>query len=399
MLVAQALAVEGDEPREQLPEGSVVFRGDAAEDGAEMFRQGMSAQRHPGHDSKRAAASAAQRPEEVLVLAGVGHQHASIGGDHLGLQHAGSRNSVFFRPAAEAAALHEPAGGADGSASSALHVAAVLDGHFLVGLDPARARFHRHRRTCAGRRAPLRHEGVLHGHPAHLVRPDQQRIGSIRAAEIIVAGALDHQAEPIPAREIDRRGDVGRVPGHHRPCARGGVPGAEPTGRLGAARLVLQEERILRILQRLGACLACGVGAAGRQRRLRLLELAVQACAESLPLGLRRPARLTRCAAARGRCFLLGGRLARCASGDDGCGENSTQVGDVHRARISASKQRSLSMAQMIRATLSRCAASVHARSVLQRPCRSPRALEGSEALRQRACGPSPRPYRGPRRP
>src|SRR5205814_9175002 len=71
MLVAQFLAVEEEKVLEQILEGGIGLRDDAAVDCAEVVRERMRSQRHPRDDSKRTAAPAAQSPEDILVLATV----------------------------------------------------------------------------------------------------------------------------------------------------------------------------------------------------------------------------------------------------------------------------------------------------------------------------------------
>ena len=103
---------------------------------------------------------------------------------------------------AETATLHEAAGRAHRGAPAALDVSAVLDRHFLIRLQPSRSCFDRDRRNPLRRGAAARNESVVHRDAPHLVRPYQQGVRSIRSAQIIVASALDHQPQPVLAREV-----------------------------------------------------------------------------------------------------------------------------------------------------------------------------------------------------
>src|SRR5207302_7264531 len=108
--------------------------------------------------------------------------------------HARRRDAELLRPAAEAAALHEPAGGAHGRAPAALDVSAVLERDFLVRFEPARPCLDGDGGLCGlGLWAAPRDECILRRDPPHLVRPDEERIGRARPAEIVVSSALDDQ--------------------------------------------------------------------------------------------------------------------------------------------------------------------------------------------------------------
>src|ERR1051325_3779126 len=65
VLVAQPVAIERDEALEQLLERRVALRGDLAADVAEVVGQRVRHERHPGDHAERAAAAAAQRPEQL----------------------------------------------------------------------------------------------------------------------------------------------------------------------------------------------------------------------------------------------------------------------------------------------------------------------------------------------
>jgi hypothetical protein len=138
VLVAQAVVVERDEALEQLAERGVAGGDDRAAEVAEPLGEGMGHQRHAGDDAVGAAAAAAQRPQQIGVLARVGDHDLAVGGHDLGLEQAGRSDAVLPGPAAEPTALEEAARGADRGAAAALDVAAVLDGHRPVGLEPAR---------------------------------------------------------------------------------------------------------------------------------------------------------------------------------------------------------------------------------------------------------------------
>src|SRR5438067_1795313 len=274
MLVAQFLAVEEQKVLEQILEGGIGLRDDAAVDCAEVIRERMRSQRHPRDDSKRTAAPAAQSPEEILVLATVCDQHPAVGGDHFRLEHARRSDSIFLRPASEPAALHESASGSDRGAAASLDVTAVLDGHLLVRLEPARPRFESHRRCGRRRSGTLGDQAAAAAHLAHWGRPPQNAFGPVGGPGDVGSRPLDPRAQSRSPGEFHRRADVRRNFRGDCTSARSDYPRDKPAGGLLHARLILEIERVRRIADGRGAGLASRVAPARRERRLGLLELA-----------------------------------------------------------------------------------------------------------------------------
>ncbi len=148
-LLAPVLVVEvvGEEVDERADEPAVVgvaVSGDRADRSAEGLGNLVGAKCHLCDDAEGAAASAPQRPEQVLVLGLVGNEDLAVGGDNFDLEHVAGRGPEPLREAAEAAALGKAAGGADRRAPTALHVAAAPGGGD-VGLQPPGAGTHRDR--------------------------------------------------------------------------------------------------------------------------------------------------------------------------------------------------------------------------------------------------------------
>src|SRR5262249_22309936 len=174
MRVVQALAVEADEPTDQLAEGRARRRANRYGDEAEERRQIMSAKGYSRDHAEGAATTPLERPEKVRIRARVGDPHGPVGGDDLRFQETRGGGSVVLGIAAEAAAL-EQSGDADGPASAALHVAPASGRHLVVDMHPDGARPHRDGglwRVLAG--TPPGREVVLQRDAVHRVRPDQQ---------------------------------------------------------------------------------------------------------------------------------------------------------------------------------------------------------------------------------
>src|SRR5262249_13699496 len=160
-------------------ERGVVLGDDAAVDHAEVLRQRVGSQSYFGDDSKGTAASAAQRPEQILILATIRHHQLSVGSDYLGFEHAGRGDSIFLGPTTEAAALQKSPHGADRSATPALDVPTVLHRYFLVRFEPPRASLQGDAGSADRLLAPAWDERLLDRDPLHLVGPHQQRAWSV----------------------------------------------------------------------------------------------------------------------------------------------------------------------------------------------------------------------------
>ncbi len=94
MRVEQALRVERHDLVDQAAV-RVVRRGlDRHVHRAEKFRQLARPEGEPGHHAKTAPATALDPPEEVGIRAGVGDPDGAVGGDDLGLEQTGSRQTV-----------------------------------------------------------------------------------------------------------------------------------------------------------------------------------------------------------------------------------------------------------------------------------------------------------------
>src|SRR5262249_52039326 len=150
---------------------------------------------------ERAAASALQRPEEVGVRARVGDANLSVGGHDLGLEEARGGHAEVLREAAESATGDE-SDDTDGGAAAALHVAAGLRRDGVVHLDPACAGLDRDGSPRASSRTALGLERVVQRDRAHLVGPDEERVGGVGGAEVAVAAALHDEAQAMLAREV-----------------------------------------------------------------------------------------------------------------------------------------------------------------------------------------------------
>ena len=281
--VDQVLGAEVDDQADELAERRRRRGLDRHVHRAEVFRQRMHAQGDARHDAEAAAAAALQRPEEIGVAAGIGDPHLAVGGDDFGFEQARRREAVLLREAAEAAALDQ-AGDADGHAAAALHVAARLGRDRVVDVRPDRAGADRDRAHRRGaRRAALRDEGVVERDRVHPARPHQQRIGRVRRALVAVAAALDDEAQRVLAREVHRRGDVGRVARRDGVDARRRLPGVDPAEGLRQGDVVAEEVRVLGRLEELRAGGAGRRGDALGERRAHLDEGAADLVGELLP--------------------------------------------------------------------------------------------------------------------
>jgi hypothetical protein len=145
--------------------------------------------------------------------------------------------------------------------------------------------------------------------PVHPACPQQQRIGRAGGALVGVPSALHHQAQPMPARELDGRGDVGRAGRRHGIGAGRRGPGIAPTAGLGQRRIVADRPRVLERAEERAALGAGGRGPTGVERRAELEQSAADPGLQPFPLRLGRPAGLAGPEAAEGagRGRLLGG--------------------------------------------------------------------------------------------
>ena len=295
MRVEQRLGVERDDPAHQAPVrrvgGGLDRHVDRPDERGQLARPEREARHHP----ERAPAAALEPPEELRVRARARDAHRAVGGDHLGLQQAGGGQAVALGEAAEASALDQ-ARDADGEAAAALDVAARLRGHRVVGVPPHRAGLHRDRGLRGDAPdAAGGHEGIVQRDRAHGARPHQQGVRRARGPQVAVAAALHDQAQPVLAREVDRRDHVRGGAGRHRVDAGLGGPRVHPAEVLGEPHLVAEVVRVLHPPRELLAGLRLERAHALGERRLHADEPAPGALAEPLPrrrvgpLRVRRP--------------------------------------------------------------------------------------------------------------
>jgi hypothetical protein len=158
-----------------------------------LDREQLQLQR--GHHAEVAAA-AAQGPEQVLVLVGVGAHLLAVGGHELDAAHRVAGQAVEAAQPADAAAQDEAdhAHVGRGPAQGGQAVLAGRGGEVArqrAGLDPRHARV---------------------GVDAHAVHPDrahQHRVVQRHQGARPVTGALGGQLEPVVAGELHRGHDVG----------------------------------------------------------------------------------------------------------------------------------------------------------------------------------------------
>src|SRR5205823_2554889 len=273
MRIEESLGIELEEARQEPAEGLVRGGLDLAPRAAEELRQRVGAQRQEGHDAPAAAAAAIDGPEEIGIRAGVDDEGAAVRRDDLGLEQSRGGRAEALGQTAEAAALDETRD-ADRGAAAALHVTARLVGDGLIEVDPHGARFRRHggHGWCLAR-AAAGDERFVQGHPVHRARPDEERVGRVRGAEVAVAGALHDEAELVVTREIDAGDDIRRVARPDRIDARRRRPGVEPAGNLRARGLIADIEGVMDVGEDLAARRATALPAAGVEERLHLEEI------------------------------------------------------------------------------------------------------------------------------
>ena len=157
----------------------------------------MRLEQEARHDAEVAAA-AAQRPEEVGVLALAGRDEAAIGQDDVGLEQVVDRQAVLAREVPGAAAEGEArdAGGRDDAEGhgQAERVGGVVDvARRAAGIDP----------HGAARR--------IDAHALHQREVDHQAVVAAAEARAIVAAAPDGDEQALVAAEVHRGDDVGDV--------------------------------------------------------------------------------------------------------------------------------------------------------------------------------------------
>src|SRR5881394_495874 len=99
-----------------------------------------------------------------------------------------------------------------------------------------------------------------------------------------MAATTHHKTQPVLAREVDRRRDVGRALGRHRPDARLRCPGIDPAAGLCQGNVVTDVMGVLQALENGIAGRAAGRGGTGLEWRLYANELVAQLRFEALPL-------------------------------------------------------------------------------------------------------------------
>ena len=288
MRVDQGLAGETAEGADQPAESGVRGRLDRLAEKAEAVRQRAGGQRQPGGHAE-AGAAALQPQEQVGVSSGIGDADLPVRGHDLGLQQACRGEAAVFGEAAEAAGL-DVAADPDARAAAALDISAMLRRDEIVEIDELGAgadadrRLRRHDALAA-----LRHEGIVQLQRIHALRPDHQAVGRAGLAEIAVRATLDDEAQVLLPREVDRSGHIGGPGSGHRVDAGRGGPAVDPAGRLGRASLVLDEERVAEIGERLRAQAAVAAARAGLQGRDDPLQAPADGLAQRLPFAKRRP--------------------------------------------------------------------------------------------------------------
>src|SRR5213075_2720717 len=91
-------------------------------------------------NSKAAAASSFERPEQIGIGAGVGYANSAAGGNDFGFEESGGRGAEALRKRTEAAALNET-GYANRGAAASLNVAPRFGGNRVIDVDPHRSGF------------------------------------------------------------------------------------------------------------------------------------------------------------------------------------------------------------------------------------------------------------------
>ena len=144
------------------------------------------------------AAAAAQRPEEIGVLALAGRDEAAVGQDDVRLEQVVDREAVLAREVAGAAAERQAgdAGGRDDAErhGQAERVGGVIDvAGRAAGLDP-------HGSACR-----------IDAHALHHRQVDHQAVVATAEARAVVAAAADGDKQALVAAEVHRGDDVGDV--------------------------------------------------------------------------------------------------------------------------------------------------------------------------------------------
>lgn len=145
-----------------------------------------------------------------------------------------------------------------------------------------------------------------------------------------MAATLHGQAQAVLAGERHGRRDIPGVAGGHAVGAGRGRPGVGPTAGLGQPRRVADVPGVLQALEQGRAVLAGRRGTAGLERRLDRREAPLELCAEVLPLGRGRPARLAGTVAPEGRAAPLAGSLGMGGRDHRQASNELKQVAAVH---------------------------------------------------------------------
>jgi len=183
----------GDDPGQHL--GGGRQQQQPAQHPVQRAQPELEARRHP-----EVAAAAAQRPEQVRVVLGVGTPHLAVGGHHLGGQQVVDRQAVLSDQVADATGQRDPAdadrAGVAEPGRQAMHVGG---GGVLAGgqarLRPGAARLGVDVERVHGRE-------VEHDPPVEDAVPGET-----------VAATADGQLQSGLARQRDDPGDVGGVGG------------------------------------------------------------------------------------------------------------------------------------------------------------------------------------------
>jgi len=137
------------------------------------------------------------------------------------------------------------------------------------------------------------------------VRPDQERVGRIRRAEIAVAGSFDDEPEIIVARERDRCGYIRRIARRDGIDARLRRPGIKPAAGLRQGDLILDVVRVLQSFEGIDSGCSRGRAQARVEWRPHFDEPALRRSSQRLPFRLRGPRLVCWADSSNGRGFNL----------------------------------------------------------------------------------------------
>ena len=162
-------------------------------DRADRMRLEQEARHHA-----KVAAAAAQRPEEIGVLALAGRDETAVGQDDVRFEQVVDREAVLARevPGAAAERQARDAGGRDDAEGhrQAERVGGVIDvARRAAGIDPYGS-------ACR-----------IHAHALHHREVDHQSVVAAAKAWAVVAAAADGDEQALVAAEVHRGDDVGDV--------------------------------------------------------------------------------------------------------------------------------------------------------------------------------------------